>query len=155
MTCYAFYFWQSYVFERENWEREVKTVLSEMEKEKSINHSKEQRIISQRMRYEHDISFLQQKVDALERELRVMQESSEQQRHAEEISYKLAVEAKDMEIDTLRLRLQAKRVNAGDKLIVFDAMKGQLDERGKQIEELMEQMKVWKCYNKWCIAKLS
>ena len=155
MTCYAFYFWQSYVFERENWEREVKTVLSEMEKEKSINHSKEQRIISQRMRYEHDISFLQQKVDALERELRVMQESSEQQRHAEEISYKLAVEAKDMEIDTLRLRLQAKRVNAGDKLIVFDAMKGQLDERGKQIEELMEQMKVWKCYNKWCIAKFS
>ena len=126
----------------------MKTVLSEMEKEKSINHSKEQRIISQRMRYEHDISFLQQKVDALERELRVMQESSEQQRHAEEISYKLAVEAKDMEIDTLRLRLQAKRVNAGDKLIVFDAMKGQLDERGKQIEELMEQMKVWKCYNK-------
>ena len=126
----------------------MKTVLSEMEKEKSINHSKEQRIISQRMRYEHDISFLQQKVDALERELRVMQESSEQQRHAEEISYKLAVEAKNMEIDTLRLRLQAKRVNAGDKLIVFDAMKGQLDERGKQIEELMEQMKVWKCYNK-------
>lgn len=128
--------------ERENWEREVKSVLSEMEKEKGINHSKERQIVSQRMRYDQDINFLQQKVDALVQELKVVQESNEQQRHAEDISNKLALEAKDMEIDTLRMRLQAKRVHAGDKLIVYDAMKGQLDERGKQIEELMEQMEV-------------
>ena len=114
-----------------------------MEKEKSINHSKERQIISQRIRYEQEINFLQQRVDSLERELRVMQESNEQQRHAEEISNKLALEAKDMQIDTLRMRLQAKLIHSGDKLIVYDAIKGKLDERGKQIEDLMEQMKVF------------
>ncbi|XP_032232001.2 centrosomal protein of 290 kDa [Nematostella vectensis] len=135
---------QSYVLERECWEREVKTVLAEIEHQKNSNSAKEQRLERLRKRYEQEIGFLSQRVTALERELRVVQEASEQQRHADEIAAKLALEAKDMEIDNLRMRLQATKMTANDRSSVVDQMKNQLDERSQQINELMEQIKILK-----------
>ena len=135
---------QSYVLERECWEREVKNVLAEIEKQKNANHSKEQRLERMRMRYEQEVKYLQQRVEGLEREMRVTQEGFEQQRHGDEIAFKLAQESKDMEIDNLKLRLQTTRLHANDKTNVLDVMKGQLDQRSQQIQELTEQMKCLK-----------
>ena len=135
---------QSYVIERECWEREVKTVLSEMEQQKNANQSKEERLERLRTRYENEIKFLQDRVDALEREVRIIQEASEQQRHADEIASKLALESKDMEIDNLKLRLQATRMHTSEKSDVLEIMKDQLDERTRQIADLMEQLRMLK-----------
>ena len=85
---------QSYVLERECWEREVKTVLNEIEHQKSANTAKEQRLDRLRMRYEQEIGFLSQRVSTLERELKMVQEAAEQQRHADDIAHKLSIEAK-------------------------------------------------------------
>ena len=135
---------QSYVIERECWEREVKSVLSEMEQQKNANQSKEERLERLRTRYENEIKFLQDRVDALEREVRIIQEASEQQRHADEIASKLALESKDMEIDNLKLRLQATRMHTSEKSDVLEIMKDQLDERTRQIADLMEQLRMLK-----------
>lgn len=134
----------SYVIERECWEREVKSVLSEMEQQKNASQSKEERLERLRTRYENEIKFLQDRVEALEREVRIIQEANEQQRHADEIASKLAIESKDMEIDNLKLRLQATRMHTSEKSDVLDIMKEQLDERTRQIADLMEQLRMLK-----------
>ena len=135
---------QSYVIERECWEREVKSVLSEMEQQKNASHSKEEKLERLRTRYENEIKFLQDRVEALEREVRIIQEASEQQRHADEIASKLALESKDMEIDNLKLRLQATRMHTSEKSDVLEIMKDQLDEHTRQIADLMEQLRMLK-----------
>ena len=135
---------QSYVIERECWEREVKSVLSEMEQQKNASQSKEEKLERLRTRYENEIKFLQERVEALEREVRIIQEANEQQRHADEIASKLALESKDMEIDNLKLRLQATRMHTSEKSDVLDILKEQLDERTRQIADLMEQLRMLK-----------
>lgn len=85
---------QSYVLERECWEREVKTVLGEIEQQKNVNSTKEHRLERLRMRYEQEIGFLSQRVTALERELKIVQDAAEQRRHADDIAHKLHIEAK-------------------------------------------------------------
>lgn len=135
---------QSYVIERECWEREVKSVISEMEQQKNASLSKEERLERLRTRYENEVKVLQDRVEALEREVRIIQEASEQQRHADEIAAKLAIESKDMEIDNLKLRLQATRMHTSEKSDVLEIMKDQLDERTRQIADLMEQLRMLK-----------
>lgn len=135
---------QSYVIERECWEREVKSVISEMEQQKNASQSKGERLKRLRTRYENEVKFLQDRVEALEREVRIIQEASEQQRHADEIAAKLAIESKDMEIDNLKLRLQATRMHTSEKSDVLEIMKDQLDERTRQISDLMEQLRMLK-----------
>lgn len=135
---------QSYVIERECWEREVKSVLSEIEQQKNASQSKEEKLERLRTRYENEIKFLQERVDALEREVRIIQEANEQQRHADEIASKLALESKDMEIDNLKLRLQASRVHTSEKSDVLDTIKAQLHERTREISDLMEQIRMLK-----------
>ena len=135
---------QSYVIERECWQREVKSVLSEMEQQKNASHTKEERLERLRMRYENEIGFLRARAEALEREVRVTQEASDQQRHADEIASKLALECKEMEIDNLKLRLQATRIYGGENANVLQTVKEQLDERTRQIADLMEQLRVLK-----------
>ena len=135
---------QSYVIERECWEREVKSVLGEMEQQKNASQSKEEKLARLRTRYENEIKFLQERVDALEREVRIIQEANEQQRHADEIASKLALESKEMEIDNLKLRLQATRMHTSEKSDVLEIMKEQLDERTRQIADLMEQLRMLK-----------
>lgn len=49
-----------------------------------------------------------------------------------------------MEIDNLRMRLQATRIHSSDKNTVVDQMKNQLDERTSQINDLMGQMSLLK-----------
>ena len=49
-----------------------------------------------------------------------------------------------MEIDNLRIRLQATHIHASDKNTVVDQMKNQLDDRTSQITDLMNQMGVLK-----------
>lgn len=85
---------QSYVLERECWEREVKTVLGEIEQQKNSNANKEHRLERLRMRYEQEIGFLSQRVSSLERELKIVQDAAEQQRHADDIAHRLNLEAK-------------------------------------------------------------
>ena len=135
---------QSYVIERECWEREVKNVLSEIEQQKNASQSKEEKMERMRTRYEKEIGFLQERVEALEREVRIIQEANEQQRHADEIAGKLALETKDMEIDNLKLRLQASRMHTSEKSDVLDIMKEQLNERTREIADLMEQIRMLK-----------
>ena len=49
-----------------------------------------------------------------------------------------------MEIDNLRMRLQATWMHTSDKNTVVDQMKNQLDERTSQINDLMNQMSLLK-----------
>lgn len=135
---------QSYVIERECWEREVKSVLSEMEQEKNVSQSKEEKMKRLRTRYEKEIKFLRDRVEALELEVRVIQEANEQQRHADEISSKLAMESKDIEIDNLKFRLQANAMHTSEKNGVMDIMKQRLQERTREIADLIEQIRMLK-----------
>ncbi|XP_068761620.1 golgin subfamily A member 4-like [Montipora capricornis] len=135
---------QSYVIERECWEREVKSVLSEMEQEKNVSQSKEEKMKRLRTRYEKEIKFLRDRVEALELEVRVIQEANEQQRRADEISSKLAMESKDIEIDNLKFRLQANATHTSEKNGVMDIMKQRLQERTREITDLIEQIRMLK-----------
>ena len=108
-----------------------------MEQQKNASQSKEEKLERLRTRYENAIKFLQDRVDALEREVRIIQEASEQQRHVDKIASKLALESKDMESDNLKLRLQAIRMHTREKSDVLEIMKDQLDERTRQIADLM------------------
>ena len=135
---------QSYVIERECWEREVKSVLNEIEQEKSASQSKEEKMKNMRARYEKEIKFLRDRIDVLELEVRMIQGANEQQRHADEISAKLAIESKNMEIDNLKLCLQANAMHTSEKNDVMDIMKDSLQERTREITGLMEQIRILK-----------
>lgn len=135
---------QSYVIERECWEREVKSVLNEIEQEKCASQSKEEKMKSMRTRYEKEIKFLRDRIEALELEVRMIQEANDQQRHADEISAKLAIESKNMEIDNLKLCLQANAMHTSEKNNVMDTMKDRLQERTREITDLMEQIRILK-----------
>jgi len=135
---------QSYVIERECWEREVKSVLNEIEQEKSASQSKEEKMKNMRARYEKEIKFLRDRIEVLELEVRMIQGANKQQRHADEISAKLALESKNMEIDNLKLCLQANMMHTSEKNDVMDIMKDSLQDRTREISRLMEQIRILK-----------